>query len=261
MGLVKKILALTKVEPVSTIYSDHFTLELSEDFHLHFRNIRFEMDDEEFHQFYKLVKDGYKRWKKLGKPTIGDIEGTGQQIFLSESKIKAHPGSNNKSVSSDELRVELQQWADYIHIHWKWMRMEFDFEEFLQFADSIATAAEKLRAASWFEGAPRRVGKFHVACPRGRVDKTDGKDFWVEARQDAHLDHRHKTMYLEPEDAKIKKQVVEVSDSPVAHTQNRKKPMMRRFSNALRKLILDALFSKDRTRMTRIHNALKTLKK
>ena len=47
MGIVKKILAMRTIPPVSTLYSDYASIDLSENFHLHWRNCRFVMDDEE----------------------------------------------------------------------------------------------------------------------------------------------------------------------------------------------------------------------
>ena len=33
--------------------------------------------------------------------------------------------------------MELQKWADYIHVHYKSLRIEFTIDEFLEFASSM----------------------------------------------------------------------------------------------------------------------------
>lgn len=201
MGIVKKILAIRDVPPVSTLYSDYASIDLSENFHLHWRNSRFAMDDEEFRDFCDLVQTAYRRWKGMGSPIIHEEASKGDQYILATSKIKEHPGSGNPFIANEGIRVELIQWADFIHIHWKWARLEFDYDEFLEFADSMTQAAEDLRSAPWFTTAPRRIGTHHVACPRGRVDKQEDTEFWTQQDQDAWLDDRHRTIFLRSEDA------------------------------------------------------------
>jgi hypothetical protein len=201
MGIVKKILALKNVAPVSTMYSDHASMELAESFHLHWRNCRFVMDDEEFRSFLELVNEAQGSWKQRGSPPAHANGTRGDQEILAKKTIKEHPGSANPYIANEGMRVELIQWADFIHVHWKWVRLEFDYREFLEFADTIAAAAGELRQAHWFESAPRRLGTHHVASPRGRVDKPDDENFWTQSAQTLTLDDRHRTIFLEDSDA------------------------------------------------------------
>ena len=205
MGIVKKILGNKNVKPVSTLYSDYASVDLSENFHLHWRNCRFVMDDEEFRDFLGLVNDAQKGWRRLGKPNIHKNSAHGDQYILSTRTIKDHPGSTNPFIANEGIRIELIQWADFIHLHWKWVRLEFDYQEFLDFADTVAEAAEQLRKTPWFESAPRRNGTHHVACPRGRVDKPDNEHFWTQAGQDHCLDDSHRTIFLDDSDAETVK--------------------------------------------------------
>ncbi len=214
MGLVKKILSLKKVRPISTLYSDHLSLELAESFHLHLRNARIELDHEEFEALYAFISRAYRKWKKLGKPEIYDKEHTGKIVFLDKSSISPIPGLHNPSIANNELRIELQQWADYIHTHWKWLRLEFTVEEFLEFSEAIAEARENLKEI--LGDYPRRIGKFHVACPRGRVDKTY-PEYYTEAKEDYQLKHPHKTHYLDKTDEQIRisKEYFDVSQNRI----------------------------------------------
>ncbi len=201
MGIVKNILSMKAIPPVSTPYSDYAALDLSENFHFHWRNVRFVMDDEEFDQFCTLVGTAKHRWEKMGKPTTHENAHKGEQYTMATAKIKDHPGSNNPFIADEGIRLELSQWADCIHVHWKWMRFELDYQEFLDFADSMTEAGEKLRSHPSFTTSPRRFGTHHVACPRGRVDQVGDSEFWTEAEQDSWLDDRHRTIFLDAEDA------------------------------------------------------------
>lgn len=202
MVIVKKILAMRDIPPVSTLYSDHVAIDLSENFHLHWRNTQFVMDNEEFRAFFALVEAAHHRWRRIGSPSIHENFEKGEQYILTTSKIKDHPGSKNPYIANEGIRVELMQWADLIHIHWKWTRLEFDYQEFLDFADTMTEGAEELRSAPWFAKAPRRIGANHETCPHGRVDKPDNSKFWTQADQDDWLDGRHGSIFLDPQDAK-----------------------------------------------------------
>ena len=199
MGIVEKILSKSKTDPESVISTNDISIELSENFHLHYRNSRFELDHEEWKKISKNIIISYIKWLILFRPKSGDIDNTGKQIFLSKSKVSSIPGEKNDFVRSNEIRTELQKWADYLHVHYKWLRLEFTIDEFLEFADTIENAKLELIKNFNIEKLPKREGKFHVPCPRGRVNKKS-KNFWSEAGQDNHLNDKHKSIYLDQND-------------------------------------------------------------
>ena len=201
MGIVKKILAMRDISPVSTMYSDHFAIDLSENFHLHWRNTRMIMDDQEFRAFLSLAESAKRRWESIGEPAAHETYEQGDEYFLARSKIKEHAGSDSPYIANEGIRVELLKWADLIHIHWKWTRFEFDYSEFLEFADAMAEAAERLRGSAGFQTAPRRIGSHHTTVPRDRVDKPGNGEFWTAPDQDAWIEARHRTIFLDPDDA------------------------------------------------------------
>jgi hypothetical protein len=204
MGLVKKILGLKKIDKISTLYSDYLSVELAEDFHIHLRNLRIEMDGDEFAAYCRAIRKAYLRWRLIGRPKVFDFDEVSKQVFLNLSRIDAEAGKNNDAINSDEIRVELQKWADHIHVHWKSVRLEFDINEFLEFADVINESAAKLKSEVDIESMPRRIGKYHVACPRGRADKKGDGIFWTEKNQTADLNQRHKTIYFDKVDQELK---------------------------------------------------------
>jgi hypothetical protein len=221
MGLVKKILALRKIDKVSTIYSDHLSVELAEDFHIHLRNSRIDMDDREFDKYCRSLMKAYLRWRLIGRPKIGDVDNVGKQVFLCQTKIAAEAGKRNKAVNSDEIRIELQKWTDYIHLHWKWLRAEFSLEEFIEFAETVKQALDNLKDNFNLDQMPRRVGKYHVACPRGRVDREADEEYWVARGHDIQLDHKHKTIFFDEVDRRQRPERKKVPGSRMDPDNNR----------------------------------------
>ena len=80
------------------------------------------------------------------KTKVGDPENAGGQIYLHNNKVNEVPGEDNQAITADELRVELQKWTDYVHIHYKWFRFDFTIDEFLEFSEVISTSSERLKA-------------------------------------------------------------------------------------------------------------------
>tara|TARA_Y100000992_G_C21184533_1_gene452408 strand:+ start:164 stop:880 length:717 start_codon:yes stop_codon:yes gene_type:complete len=199
MGIVEKILSKNKTDPESVISTDDISIELSENFHLHYRNSRLELDHEEWQKISKQIISSYLKWLMLFSPKSGDIDNSGKQIFFSKSKLSSIPGEKNDFVRSNEIRVELQKWADYIHIHYKSLRLEFSIDEFLEFAKTIEEGKKNLLKEYNIDEIPKREGKFHVPCPRGRVNFKNN-EFWTEAGQDNFLNDKHKSIYLDKND-------------------------------------------------------------
>lgn len=202
MGVVKKILGVREVDPVSTFYSGYAALEIAESIHLHWRNTRIEFDAAEFEQFCKMVGKSYLTWLNLGKVASTD---PAKMIFLKRVELDEVPSRLNPEITSDQIRFEVQQWADYIHFHWKWLRLELSFDEFIELAELMNESLARFRSEKWFLDAPRRIGKNHRAIPFGRVDKQTSDEFWVH-REDAHAWIGYETYYLDGEDKVLKEE-------------------------------------------------------
>jgi hypothetical protein len=179
MGHVKKVLALKKIQPISTFYSDNFGIELSEDFHIHLRNIRIECDHAEFEIIAKTFCKALEKWNRLGKPTKREESWMrGYYHELGTSKIQPIPLLFNNEVKNNELRLEVQKWADCIHLHYKGLRVEFSIKEFKELVEVVKQAADNLTEYS--KDNPERSGKFHRACPHNRVtDRVNKQGFWL----------------------------------------------------------------------------------
>ncbi|MHA1676155.1 MAG: hypothetical protein ACTSU6_03155, partial [Candidatus Njordarchaeales archaeon] len=181
MGHVKKILSSKRIQPIPTFYSDKLALELAENFHFHLRNIRIEWDHVEFEKIAKVFRRALEKWNKLKRPLFKkDSWREGHYYDLGSDKIPPIPSLFNDTVMNDEIRVEIQKWADYVHLHYKELRIEFSIKEFREFVKVVADAAVKLEQYS--KGNPERFGKFQRACPHSKVIKkadVSGQQFWI----------------------------------------------------------------------------------
>lgn len=201
MGHVRKILALKKIQPISTFYSDNFSIELPEDFHIHLRNIRIECDHVEFEKIAKTFYKALERWNKLGKPTKREKSWKrGHYYDLGVSKIQPIPLLFNNEIPNDELRVEIQKWADCVHLHYKELRVEFTIKEFKDLVGVIKEASDNLEEYS--KDNPERFAKFHRACPHNRViGETNKQGFWLKPSD--NIASRPYDTTFEEEDAKL----------------------------------------------------------
>ena len=121
MGIINKIYSEKKTIPSSKMYSDHFTIERTENFHVHLRNLRIELDKNEYRILSLGFIFGFIKWIFTGMKE----KTPGENQFLFLDKVPINPSLLNGFTTSDEIRVELQQWTDYVHIHYKNIRLEF----------------------------------------------------------------------------------------------------------------------------------------
>jgi hypothetical protein len=73
MGSIDKIVGKVDLgepdhKPTVGKWNLPFAIELKEDFHIHWQDMRIEMDAEDFEEFFISMKKAYEAWKKDGKP-------------------------------------------------------------------------------------------------------------------------------------------------------------------------------------------------
>lgn len=138
MGRVKKLLNSSNINPASNRYSNLYSIERAEDsFHLHWRNLRLEFDQEEFELFTTIISGAQLKWQQQNKPGItdGDID------CYFTGNIKPASGINPNG-----LRIELDDlMGEAIHLHYKSNRLELSETEFDEFAKAIALAHMELK--------------------------------------------------------------------------------------------------------------------
>jgi len=110
MGDIKKVLFKSDVQ--EPLQNDRITVELCENVHLHYRNLRLEFPKEEF----LLI---LKKLKSLDEKEINDFDyGGGLRFLISDHDLP------KRSEFNDRLQIE-EQTNGLFHIHYKNMRVEF----------------------------------------------------------------------------------------------------------------------------------------
>jgi hypothetical protein len=139
MGRVRNFLSKVQVSKVSDKWTDMFSFEICEDFHIHWRNLRIQLDKEEWILFCQRAVQAWEKYVSLGKP----IPNPNQTLptYLANGKIKSVCG-----IGPDSFRIEDDDLnGKSIHIHLRFIRLDLSHEEFLKMADEFTAAASKLR--------------------------------------------------------------------------------------------------------------------
>ncbi len=148
MGNTIKTLAEKKLKAESDIYSDFLSLEICENFHIHWRNLRMLFNKEEFEIFCKSVISSYRAWVLARKPNP-EI-GKSLPEYLYSGKINPIHGER-----PNDFAIEVQGDLPYmpknfIHLHYKSLRLDVSHKEFLELADLFIKAKEEF--LKWKEG-------------------------------------------------------------------------------------------------------------
>lgn len=176
MGFTRKVLAKKELSKESVFYTDKFVIEIAESIHIHLRNFRLELSIEEWKLFAKGVIISYVNWWRKGKPGYQSPENNWK---LFKSKINPVAGKGDSSVLTNDMRIELQEFADYIHFHFRTTKYEFTINEFLEFADEVTKARDTIKSMEILKDYPKRIGKYHIIQPRNRVTKSENRGNFV----------------------------------------------------------------------------------
>lgn len=168
MGYTRKVLSSKKVSKSPVFYTRSFRLDLAETFHLHYRNFRIEMSPDEWRAVAKSFFFTWISWLLLGRPTVRPEDR--HLKFCAVEDLSMEIGGDYETVRADDLMVELQNQADYIHLHYRGSRIEFSLDEFREFAAEIHKADVELYNNKIYDDCPRRMGLEHIIQPKGRVD-------------------------------------------------------------------------------------------
>ena len=172
MGYTREILANKQLDDKSVFYTDSFKIEIAESIHIHLRNFRLCFSAEEWKLFAKGIFLSYVRWWLKGKPRY---QPTSHNWKLFQGKI--HPiAGGGESIIKNDIQIELSQFTDYIHLHFRNTRYEFTVDEFLEYSEEILKARDKIKQMSIMKDYPKRIGYQHIQQPKGRVtqDKNSG---------------------------------------------------------------------------------------
>jgi len=162
LGDIKKILAKITLKdpegwnPENDQFNLPFTVELKENFHLHWQDIRIEMMPDDFENFAKAIHNAYEQWKSDGKPK--ELESIkrygwwpGEEGFDFNTErdckynknnelchhFKKFPRTESGKLHFDSvMQIELQNNGQY-HIHYKNFRLELGKSRLEQLAKAF----------------------------------------------------------------------------------------------------------------------------
>ncbi len=147
MGQTKKQLAETSLDPWP-IFPKRMVLECDESVHLHYRNLRLELSDEDFQEMALMFKQGLKFYEDRNV-CAGMFDG--QHIELGRGTVE-------KPLRTTQLKIDLQENLykggydnaeyyienDFVVIRYRDLRMEMSRNEFKKFAETISKASKNL---------------------------------------------------------------------------------------------------------------------
>lgn len=152
MGAIKKIMC-NKELPERELHNSRLFVDLSENIHIHFREIRLMFGVEEFFEFFDIVKEGARDIKKYLRrnPDYKEQEvfdgilvggGAKRQII----PLKKSPKPHESKYFPNRLQIELQEEGviDAIHIHYRDYRLVMNIQTFRELANGMKEALDNL---------------------------------------------------------------------------------------------------------------------
>lgn len=174
MGNIREILAKVELPSPEFGWNEEkesfclpFSIELKENIHIHWQDIRIEMSAADFDEFVQAINRAHRLWVEDGKPETlektkwyGAWPGEEEQDFFRDlhirkdrfSRVRHHfrlfPRTEMGKLYHDcVLQIEMQYY-NWLHIHYKNFRWEIGLRSFLSVADAFETAARRYRRMS-----------------------------------------------------------------------------------------------------------------
>ena len=149
-------------DPKNEQFNLPFAVELRENFHIHWQDLRLEMLPEDFEKFHNAIHDAYLAWNKDGKPTkfenvkrYGFWPGEEDYDFHKDrDKPRNKDGKpchhfrkfprteSGKQFFDSVFQIELQKAGQY-HIHYKNLRIELGKKRLESMANAMHNSIEQ----------------------------------------------------------------------------------------------------------------------
>jgi len=146
MGQNKRHLSETKLDS-NPIFPKRMITECDETMHLHWRNLRLEMSDNDFVEFANMIMKAYSA--KMMK-NLHTNEGQHLELAIGEIKEPVRPDSLKIDEQVNLYKIlryphaEFYEEDEFIVVRLRDLRIEMGKEEFKTFAGAIKEADEKL---------------------------------------------------------------------------------------------------------------------
>lgn len=176
MGEIKKVLSLREL-PERERHNSRLFIDLSENVHIHFREIRLMFGVDEFFEFADILKDSAKDVKRYLRkhPDYKEMEvfdglmvAGGRQRQL--APLQKSPKPQESKYFPNRLQIELQEEKviDSVHIHYRDYRLVMNIETFREFANGMKESLDNLEEFLEKNGYNQEVHPF-----RKVVDKKE----------------------------------------------------------------------------------------
>jgi hypothetical protein len=152
MGEIKKVLDNREL-PDRELHNSRLFIDLSENVHIHHREIRLMFGVDEFFEFTDILRDSAKEVKRYLKKHPEYKE---QEIFdgilvaggvkRQTTPLQKSPKPNESKYFPNRLQIELQEEKviDSIHIHYRDYRLVMNIDTFKEFAAGMKNALDNL---------------------------------------------------------------------------------------------------------------------
>jgi hypothetical protein len=146
VGRVKNLLFTQELKEAADRFSDMYSIEVCEDFHIHWRNLRLQFSLNEWAEFRAALDHAWHCWQNMGGPLPHPDRSLPCYLKVNPGKtLHLNPvhdiSGKNFRIEDDDLN------GPAIHVHYRSNRLELSHEEFLEMADGFTEAAKKLRAS------------------------------------------------------------------------------------------------------------------
>lgn len=190
MGEIKKVLHLSEL-PAREFHNSRLFVDLSENVHIHFREIRLMFGVEEFFEFANILKMSAGEVKKYLKKHPGYKE---QEVFdglmvaggleQQTTPLKKSPKPHESKYFPNRLQVELQEEKviDSIHIHFRDYRLVMNFATFREFAKGMKGALDNLESFLQENSYNQEAHPFRAVVANDEW-KTQGRSFWSRVKR------------------------------------------------------------------------------
>ncbi len=152
MGKIKKILLHDEL-PDRELHNSRMFVDLSENIHVHFRELRLMFGREEFFEFFSILEEGARDVEKYmrknpdyeeQKVFDGILVGGGSDRQLMPLMKSPEPHVSKYFPNRVQIELQEEEVIDSIHIHYRDYRLVMNIETFKKFTRGMMSALGNL---------------------------------------------------------------------------------------------------------------------